>query len=203
MVMRGQYLERPTIIPSGEVHLEGLFHRGAREPVVLIIAPLAAGGSPMETPVVAEMAWAMHRARHATLRFNQQGYGASQGAPDPGSNLSSSQAALTWLRESGGTVDRAAVLGIASGAPLALHLAIADGGLTALVLLAPPVALFAALESTPHPPTLVALPEGHPWPGSRGRRGRLLVEELPGTDAQFLRGLPAFGQAVTVFLDSL
>ena len=205
MVMKGQYLERPTVIPSGELYLEGLFHRGRREPAVLILAPIALGGSPMETPIVAELAWALHRSKRATLRFNPRGFGASQGEPgDADTRIADALCALTVLRESAESPEgTAAVVGIQSSAELALALVRQDPALRALVLLAPSVSLHAELANGPRPPTQVVVSEGDPWPGPRGRIGTLRVDEVPNTDAQFLRGLPLFGQAITSFLDTL
>ncbi len=203
MVMQGQYLERPTVIPSGDLYLEGLFHRGDRGPGVLILSPPAPGGSPMEVPIVAELAWAMHRAQRPTLRFNLRGYGASQGERGAESTqLVDAAAALQTLRESCDEGVPLAVIGIRGSGALAVDLVQRAGGLGALVLLAPPAELHARLESGV-PPTLVSLPEADPWPGVRGRQGKLLVEEVLSTDRQFLRGLPLFGQAITQFLDAL
>ena len=205
MVMKGQYLERPTVIPAGELYLEGLFHRGRRDPAVLILAPEAPGGSPMETPIVAELAWALHRSKRPTLRFNPRGFGASQGEPgDSAARLVDAQAALASLRESAENPEAGiAVVGIQTGAALALQLARREGDLAALALLAPPPELHAALSEGPRPPTVVVLPEGDRWPGPRGRVGTLRIDEVPNTDPQFLRGLPLFGQAITSFLDAL
>jgi len=209
MVMRGQYLERPTIIGSGDLFLEGLFHRGGRTPGALILSPLAEGGSPMELPITAELAWAMHKARRATLRFNPRGFGASQGTRGgPAESLADARAALGSLRQSlePGVegAPRAAVLAIEDGSLSALELAREDPDVAALVLLSPPRGMREQLlsASAPAVPTLVVLPEGSGW-GSLEAAGTVRIEEIAGTDARFLRGLPLFGQAVTRFLDGL
>jgi alpha/beta superfamily hydrolase len=209
MVMKGQYLERPTVIASGDLFLEGLFHRGSRVPGTLIISALAEGGSPMERPITAELAWAMHQAQRATLRFNPRGFGASQGKPGgPAESLDDARAALRSLGQSqAGAADhepRLALVGIQDGGLAALELSREEPDLQALVLLSPPVTLRERLLETggPRLPTLVLLPEGMAWE-SRGELGTIRIEELAGTDSKFLEGLPLFGRAVTRFLDGL
>jgi len=80
MVTRGQFLERPTLIPVGSGVLEGLWHRGAKLPPLLILSPPWAEGGSMDHVLVAELAWASAQAGHASLRFNYRGVGASQGS---------------------------------------------------------------------------------------------------------------------------
>ncbi len=79
MVRKGEYLERAVVIPGASKALEGLFHRGHLSPSVVIAAPHPKRGGSMEGPVIAELAWALTRAGHATLRFNYPGIGASAG----------------------------------------------------------------------------------------------------------------------------
>src|SRR6266478_2274853 len=75
MVLSGQYLERSVVV--GE--LDALYHRGTREPPCAIAAPHPALGGSMLSPVVAELAWAITRAGHPTMRFDYRGVGASRG----------------------------------------------------------------------------------------------------------------------------
>jgi alpha/beta superfamily hydrolase len=206
MVMKGQYLERPAIIASGDLFLEGLFHRGERSPAALIVAPSAEGGSPMETPIVAELAWAMHRTQRATLRFNSRGFGASQGTRGGvEERLADAAAALSSLRQSlpagGGAL---AVLGIGEGGAAAIGLVRREPDIAALVLLAPPLELQRDLQEAmgAGPPTLVLLPEGGRWDANNDL-GIVRIEQVAGTDARFLEGLPLLGRAVTRFLDGL
>jgi|GEM_PF-151459 len=79
MVLKGQFLERSVVVRSGPFSLDALFHRGMREPPCLIASPHPALGGSMVAPVVAELAWALTRAGHATLRFDYRGVGGSQG----------------------------------------------------------------------------------------------------------------------------
>lgn len=78
MVRKGEYLERAVVLP-GAPPLEGLYHRGRADPAVLFAPPHPARGGGMESPVIAELAWALTRAGHPTLRFNYPGVGASAG----------------------------------------------------------------------------------------------------------------------------
>src|SRR5512137_2985681 len=100
MVQPGQYLERPALIAADGVTLEGLFHRGDRPPAILLCPPLDAEG--MDAPFLAEVAWMAARERHASLRFQHRGRGASQGTPDPGRALDDALSALAHLRETSG-----------------------------------------------------------------------------------------------------
>ncbi len=204
MVMHGQYLERPTVVLVGDLALEALHHRGERSPAVLVLPPLpAVGGSPMELPVVAEMAWALHRAKRPTVRFNPRGLGASQG--EIGAHeawLEDATAALAQLRDNVPGAP-AAIVAIGGSAETAVRLAREDGMLHGLALIAPPESLRAVLREGPLPPTLVLFAEGQRWAGEKGEGALLRVVEVPGTDAQFLRGLPLFGQAMNAFFDSL
>lgn len=79
MVLAGQYLERSVVVRSGELTLDALYHRGSREPACVLASPHPALGGSMTAPVIAELAWALTRAGHATLRFDYRGVGASQG----------------------------------------------------------------------------------------------------------------------------
>src|SRR2546423_12617205 len=75
MVLAGQFLERSVVVGD----LDALYHRGTRDPPCAIAAPHPALGGSMISPVVAELAWALTRAGHATMRFDYRGVGASRG----------------------------------------------------------------------------------------------------------------------------
>ena len=148
MVMAGQYLERPTLIrrpvEGGEpITLEGLYHRGDRTPAVVVCAPHPRMGGSMDSPVVAELAWALTRSGRATLRFNYQGVGASPGSirtpdvplakpmsiRDVASEIDDARAVVAHLRESVAH-RRVAIAGYSFGAAVALSLAQQDPDLT-------------------------------------------------------------------------
>lgn len=151
MVQPGQYLERPALIASGDgVTLEGLFHRGDRPPAILLCPPLDAEG--MDAPVLAEVAWVAARERHASLRFQHRGRGASQGSPDPERAVDDALSALAHLRETAGPL--LAVVGLRDGCATAAEVA-RRAGLGRAVLVAPG-------KDVPVPPgtkALVILPE--------------------------------------------
>ena len=95
MVLPGQYLERSVVV--GE--LDALYHRGKREPPCVIASPHPALGGSMIAPVIAELAWALTRAGHATMRFNYRGVNLSEGKYAHGEGeLEDARAALAYLR---------------------------------------------------------------------------------------------------------
>src|SRR4051812_21117936 len=81
MVLKGQFLERMTAVPNDDGQLlEALFHEGRAPVPCVIAAPHPVFGGSMDSPVCAELAWAISRKELATLRFNYRGVGGSQGA---------------------------------------------------------------------------------------------------------------------------
>jgi len=142
MVRRGEYLERMVVIPSGELHLEGLYHRGRLRPPCVVAAPHPQHGGSMDSPVVAELAWAITRAGHATLRFNYRGVGASEGSWSGGAGeIADCEAALDQLKETTGAPELA-LAGYSFGAWAATEAARRRADVGALVLVAPPTKLF-------------------------------------------------------------
>ena len=159
----------------------------------------------MEMPITAELAWAMHQSRRATLRYNPRGFGASQGTRGSAADrLEDARAALHSLRQSLEIRDDepVAVVGIQDGGIAAIELAHASPGVGALVLVSPPDVLRDPLLSFAGPPALLVFPEGASWTWNTSA-GTVRLEEIAGTDARFVRGLPMFGRAVTRFLDGL
>jgi predicted alpha/beta-hydrolase family hydrolase len=75
MVLAGQFLERSVVVGD----FDALYHRGTRDPPCAIAAPHPALGGSMLSPVVAELAWALTRAGHPTMRFDYRGVGAPGG----------------------------------------------------------------------------------------------------------------------------
>jgi alpha/beta superfamily hydrolase len=143
MVTKGQYLERPTLIPLGRQVLEGLSHRGKLAPAVLVVPPTPAEGSSMDHVLAAQIAWACATSGHPTLRFNFGGVGASQGARGSGDALvDEAQAALTVLEENvAGSPAQGpvAVIAIAGSFEVAAALATRKG-LAGVCLVAAPAA---------------------------------------------------------------
>ena len=139
MVRKGEYLERAVVIPS-QPPLEGLYHRGTQSPALLIAPPHPMAGGSMETPLIAELAWAVTRAGHPTLRFNYRGVGASPGRFGEAFAYEDLLKAAQHLRA---CVDDApiAVVGIGLGANLAVRLAGEDASIAKVLLIDPDPAL--------------------------------------------------------------
>jgi pimeloyl-ACP methyl ester carboxylesterase len=197
VVLAGQYLERPALIPCGTLTLEGLFHRGRRPPALLLCPPVEETG--MDAPPLAELAWASSRAGHASLRFQHRGMGASGGARDPARSAEDAEAALAHLAAT--VPGPLAVAGLGSGCDTALALLRGHPEVRRGLLLAPvrlPEAagveaeLLALLPGAGSP---VALDEVRRALGGRGR-----AEAIAGADPVFRAGLPALGKAAVAFL---
>jgi alpha/beta superfamily hydrolase len=203
VVRRGEYLERAVVVPGADVPIEGLYHHGKRRPGVLIAPPHPERGGAMEGAVVAELAWAITRAGHPTLRFNYRGVGGSGGTYDDAACLDTAAIAAAHLGaccdpEQPGVPIAAAGLGF--GATQVARLAVERAlPLTHLFLIAPEtvppgietfdgelVILFGQRDPTDRTP-FAALAD-------TVRDGRLTV--IPAADAAFLRGLVALGRAV-------
>lgn len=199
MVQKGEFLERATLIPAGKHVLEGLWHRGHLAPAVLLVPPRPGEGS-MDAAVLNELAFALSRAGHASLRFNFGGVGASQGASRTLEELGRDvRAAAKVLRESAG-VKELALVAFRSGAEVALEVL---KEAARLVLVSPPPGLaLAALAAAPVE-TVLVVPESDP---ARGRLGehcaatgdRLVLVE--GADAAWNKGLPQLGREVVACL---
>jgi uncharacterized protein len=206
MVTRGQYLERATLIPrpDGGV-LEGLSHRGRRAPPLLIVPPPPGTGG-MDHPVGAELAWAVTRAGHATLRFNFKGVGASPG-PQGGldSQLEDAESAGRLLKENTATA-AIAVAALGASAQTVLGLVERHPGLAGLALVSP-VAMEVEEWARLRPPLLVVVgaqqggPQAALVAAVSEAGGRLVA--IAEADARFLRHLPKVGHAVAHWLAGL
>lgn len=200
MVQRGQFLERPTLIPCGKHTLEGLWHRGERQPAVLLVPPLPGEGS-MDAAALNELAFALSRAGHPSLRFNFGGVGASQGASRTlAAQEKDARAALKVLRESAG-FDPVYVVALRSGAQVALRLA---SEAHKLALVSPPAELELGPLRDTTTEALFVLPEADPararWSAHCAGTGDRL-ELIEGADPAWNRGLPQLAQAVAAFVD--
>jgi len=200
MVSRGQYLERPALIPVGGEVLEGLWHRGSKAPPLLVVPPPPEAGS-MDHVVCAELAWATARAGRPVLRFNFRGVGASQGQQGGVEDrVADAAAALRLLRENTAQID-VAVAAVGASAEVAVRLATEHPGVVGLVLVSPPAGvLLGPLDI----PLLCIVGEDEP-----GRAGLLAgaaeaggrVEVVAGTDARFQRNLPEVGREALRWLE--
>jgi alpha/beta superfamily hydrolase len=207
MVLAGQYLERSVVVAD----LDALYHRGVREPPCAIAAPHPALGGSMLSPVVAELAWALTRGGHATMRFDYRGVGASRGL----SRQRAGSERIEDLRDEVADLHRicdqllatthmpgACAVGYSFGAAVALEAA-GDPRISSLALIAPPTALydFAALAEVRKPVLVVCahhdrycdrsalrLPEG------------ARLEVIAHADHFFARGLTGLGKTVASWL---
>lgn len=206
MVSKGQFLERPTLVPLGDTVLEGLFHRGTRAPPLLVLSPGDEGGG-MDYVVAAEVVWAAAQAGHPTLRFNYRGVGGSPGAPgDVDARADDAEAAIRVLLETAGVPDLALVV-LGGSATVALHLAARTRAVAAVCFISPRGIAPERLSDVTPPPLViigqadVRLPRG-PWMEKLAERGGQL-ELIPGADATFQRNLSLVGRCVADWLASL
>lgn len=208
MVVKGQYLERPTLIPvGGGLVLEGVSHRGAERPGLLVLPPPPVEGSGMDHVVGAELAWAVSHAGHPTLRFNYRGVGGSQGEPSrsPADWLDDARAALELARENAEGA-HAVVAAIGASDAVALKLAEREP-LAGLVLINPSLARpedFEGRDALPWP--LAVVVAEHDATQARSRWSDVLARHeadftvVPGATRAFLRNLPLVGKAAVALV---
>jgi uncharacterized protein len=197
VVRRGEYLERAVVIPGAEGALEGLYHRGRGRTGILILPPAPDEGGSMEGPIIAELAWALTRAGHPTLRFNYGGVGAS--AVTTRGRREDAELALAHLSDCAPGAELG-LCGVGLGAALAAELG-AERAFDALFLIMPDVEqLPARVEATAS--VVVALPQlgeagqraqARAWGEAAARDFRLV--SIPRADLGFIRGLVELGQA--------
>jgi len=197
--------ERAVAIPlEGEAHaLEGVFIGGEHDDSVgvVVAAPHPAYGGSMDSPVVAEVAYAARGAGLASLRFNWRGVGASAGTPS--SEFADADAdycaALAHLGE---CVPGAMVAaGYSFGSLAAVRCAAAEPRVRALLLVAPPPAMLDVdvLRAFPGDVAIVVGEQDAIAPAAELER---LTDELPranffaieGADHFFMVGLAEIGR---------
>jgi alpha/beta superfamily hydrolase len=139
MVDKGQLLERPVIIPHQGLCLDGIFLRGTRTPPLLIASPHPLLGGSMQNAIVNELAYAAARSGHASLRFDYEGVGASEGtlSDDPERATGDMAAALEHLAETT-RASSFALAGYSYGCLPSLRLAARESRVDRLLLVAPP-----------------------------------------------------------------
>ncbi|MFN7131634.1 MAG: alpha/beta hydrolase [Myxococcales bacterium] len=207
MVLKGQFLERPTVIVSEGQYLEGLSHRGQVAPALLICSPHPLQGGSMDAPICAELAFAASQAGHATLRFNYRGAGASQGtlSGEHAATVADARAAMELLLQN--VPHRAVVAaGYGYGAEVAIELALSGAPLAGVVVIAPETSRYdyARLGKVTVPGLIVVPGEDtsvdrHALAAHCQSTGDQLVV-IPEADRVFTSGLPAAGKAVVEFL---
>ncbi|HEX4384433.1 MAG TPA: alpha/beta fold hydrolase [Myxococcales bacterium] len=201
MVLAGQYLERSVVVDG----LDALYHRGTRDPACVIASPHPAMGGSMTSPVIAELAWALTRGGHPTLRFDYRGVASSRGVSrqKPGriEDVSDEVDDLYKVADQLiATTHEPAIcaVGYSFGALVALRAA-SDPRISQLVLVAPPnlLADFSALASFAKPLFILcaqhdAYCDRAALPGA--------PEVIAHSDHFFHRGLTEMGKAVAEFL---
>lgn len=203
MVLAGQYLERSVVVDG----LDALYHRGSREPPCAIASPHPALGGSMTSPVVAELAWALTRGGHATLRFDYRGVASSRGVSRhaAGSNrigdVSDEVADLLKAVDHLLATTRspsACVVGYSFGAKVAVEAA-SDARISQVVLVAPPTRLsdFSAVASL-HKPLLVVC--AHHDESCDRAALPVPTSVIAHSDHFFQRGLTELGKTVAAFL---
>lgn len=207
MVIKGQFLERPTLIPSGGVVLEGLSHRGQRRPLLLILPPAATHGSGMDHVVAAELAWAAASRDFPTLRFNYRGVGGSQGSRSAGKALLEDAAAALEVARDNVQGDAVGVVALGSSARVALALEETVGGLAFVALVSPTEVTVPELGLAASKLLVVFPEESRPanlaeWSAAVEPSGGH-IEIIRGADAAFLKQLPEVGKAVVRQLERL
>ncbi|MGZ6142079.1 MAG: alpha/beta hydrolase [Myxococcales bacterium] len=207
MVLAGQYLERSVVVGD----LDALYHRGRREPPCVIASPHPAVGGSMIAPVIAELAWALTRAGHATMRFNYRGVGSSRG-------LSRHQAGSMQIGDVSDEIEdlykitdqllatthqaAACAVGYSFGAKVALEAA-QDRRISHVVLVAPPnrLADFGRLAKLTMPLLVVcAHHDAYCDRQSLQLPEQAKIEVIPHADHFFGRGLTEMGKAVAAWL---
>jgi alpha/beta superfamily hydrolase len=203
MVTKGQFLERPTLIPVGKEVLEGLSHRGSLRPPLLILPPAPKEGG-MDHVVGAELSWAAASAGHATLRFNYRGVGASQGTQgDLDSLIGDAEAAIAVLEENVGAPG-VALAAIGSSAAVALSLLGRTRSIEGITLVSPASISPSDLIRLEHPLLVVLGEKDDQLPrvalSAAVTEVGGTVEVVGDADRHFTKNLPMVGKAVTAWL---
>lgn len=207
--------ERMVVFPSpGGGMLEGLYHKGERGDAagMVIAAPHPRMGGAMDSPVVAEMAFASARDQRPTLRFNYRGVGASLGmvaGGDTKEEVEDFVAAAEELRSTTG-VRAVVAAGYSFGARVALSFALRDADTAAVVLVAPPTSLFAFDDlAALRIPALLVLGDQDEHADRAAlsaiaaQSGASRIEAIHGANHVFNEGLVSLSRAITAFLASL
>jgi alpha/beta superfamily hydrolase len=194
---------------QGGDSLEGVFLAGAAgdDRGAVIAPPHPLYGGSLESPVVAEIAFACHRAGIATLRFNWRGVGASAGEPsgDEADADADYGAALAHLADS--VPGALLACGYSFGSAAAVRAAERSPRVRRLVLVAPPPALIApARVAALRARTLVVTGDRDgfvPVPALQQaftEAPRVALRVLPGVDHFFGAGLGALGREASEWL---
>lgn len=200
--------ERAVTVPVGALALDALYV--APDPAVedaggaVIAPPHPLHGGSMDSPVVAELSWALSRGGMATLRFDWRGVGASAGRPsgDAEDARADYAAALEQLAES--VSGRLVAAGYSFGAAAAVRASASSPRVRALVLVAPPPAMLDrdVLAARPREVLIVAGARDRIAPAAELETiardlPRARVVTIAEADHFFGAGLGEIGRAVT------
>jgi alpha/beta superfamily hydrolase len=207
--------ERMVVFPSsGGAMLEGLYHKGEKGdlPGMVIAAPHPRMGGSMDSPVVAEIAFASARDQRPTMRFNYRGVGASRGelaGRDASEEVEDFRAALEELRATTGSRLMVAA-GYSFGARVALSAALSDVDVIAAILVSPPTSLFAFddLAALRMPALILTGSDDEHVDRARlspiaAQAGAARIEVIAGANHVFSEGLVPLNRAINTFLASL
>jgi hypothetical protein len=208
MVQKGQFLERPSLVPVGREVMDATVHRGKNRPPLLVLPPRPEEGGGMDHVIAAELVWHAANAGFATLRFNYRGVGASQGKRGSLEALvQDADAALQVLLENTGSPS-AAVASLHGGAQVALGLLARRPEVAGITLVAPVDVEPDALARVQRPLLVVVGTEsiGLPYAAAIGSAlasagGEL--EMLEDAGPTFHRSLPAIGRRAAAWLQRL
>ncbi len=207
MVLAGQFLERSVVVGD----LDALYHRGTRDPPCAIAAPHPALGGSMLSPVVNELAWALTRAGHPTMRFDYRGVGASRGVSRHsagGQKVAELQDEVADLHQvcdhllATTGMGSACAVGYSFGAAVALEAA-SDARIGRLILIAPPTRLYDfATVSELRKPLLIVCAHHDSWcdRASLSSPPEARLEVIAHSDHFFSRGLTRLGKMVAGWL---
>lgn len=208
MVLKGQFLERSTLIPVGDEVMEGTAHRGEKRPPLLVIPPRPEEGGGMDHVIAAELVWAAATAGFPTLRFNYRGVGASQGSRGTGEALvQDAEAAMRVLLENAQR-SSLAVATIHGSARVALELQARHPAVGGLCLVAPRDVEAAALARLDRSLlVMVGEEDKHlsrvALSAAVGETPRGELEVVEDTGATFHRNLPQVGRFLAAWLKRL
>jgi uncharacterized protein len=95
-------MEKPVVIPCGDIRLEGLLNKNSSGKGVVVTHPHPLYGGNMGNPVVEEIARSFFEQGFTTLRFNFRGTGKSSGRFEDGiGEVDDVRAALAYLKAFG------------------------------------------------------------------------------------------------------
>lgn len=158
----------------------------------------------MESPVVAELAWAVTRAGHPSLRFNHSGVGASP--PSEASRRQDVDLALAHLEGCLASPPQVALVGVEDGAELVAEIAHESARDVAILVQPDPDHLPARIEATSK--VVAVLPQKvdsgaraavQAWGEAAAQDFRLV--SIPAADVAFRRGLVELGRIIADTLD--